>query len=45
MEPDERAARADAYESVRSEIVDLVPAEVPARAGPRLLDRLAGPRR
>jgi len=26
MEPDERAARADAYESVRSEIVDLVPA-------------------
>ena len=28
MEPDERAARADAYESVRSEIVDLVPAEV-----------------
>ena len=28
MEPDERAARADAYESVRPEIVDLVPAGV-----------------
>jgi methionine biosynthesis protein MetW len=26
MDPDQRAARADAYESVRSEIVDLVPA-------------------
>jgi 2-polyprenyl-3-methyl-5-hydroxy-6-metoxy-1,4-benzoquinol methylase len=26
MDPDKRAARADAYESVRSEIVDLVPA-------------------
>ena len=39
MRPEERAARAAAYERARPEILVHVPAQAPARARPRLRDR------